>query len=230
MHINIPLTTPLGVTVQNIGVWVSGGSDSALMLYLLSKQIKDNNLPIKIVPCTIDHKRPFQNIAGDVVSKVKELLDCDDIYLPHQVYNPPGEVQWTSGELKQQFKDVNYVNFLEKLIQVLYTGTTLNPPQSVQQDFVYGILQDIEAVRGVGVPKQIEKYIAQTEGPITGEFIEIRPFLETDKKAISELYKKYNLMDSLFPITRSCEDLIKVTGHCGICWWCEERIWGFGTL
>lgn len=230
MQIRIPESTPLGVPVKNIGVWLSGGADSALMLYLLAKQIKENNIPIKIVPCTVDHKRPFQNIAGTVVAKVKELLVCDDIFLEHQVYNPPGEVQWTSSELKQKFKDVNAVNFKNDYIQVLYTGTTLNPPQSVQETFVYGILEDIEVVRGVGVPKQIDKYIVHKLGELTKEFIEIRPFLETDKQAIGDLYKKYDLMDSLFPLTRSCEDLISVTGHCGICWWCEERKWGFGTL
>lgn len=230
MQITIPSVTPLGVTVNSIGVWLSGGADSALMLFLLCKQIKDNNLPIKVVACTIDHKRPFQNIAGEVVSKVKALLDCDDTILDHQVYNPPAQTVWTADELKKQFKDVNYINFKNGLIQVLYTGTTLNPPQDIQKSFNYGILEDIERVRGVDVPKQIEKYSVHTEGDLTREFIEIRPFLNTDKKAIGELYTEHNLMETLFPITRSCEDLNTVRGHCGTCWWCEERKWGFGQL
>ena len=54
------------------------------------------------------------------------------------------------------------------------------------------------------------------------------------------MYKEANLLDELYPITRSCEydptsnyfKNIKNPGigHCGKCWWCEERKWAFGTL
>ena len=51
-------------------------------------------------------------------------------------------------------------------------------------------------------------------------------------KKTSNLYKEYNLIDSLFVYTRSCEweaQNVKdpKLGHCGICWWCQERAWGF---
>ena len=230
MHIEIPLATPMGFPVSTVGVWVSGGADSALMLYLLCKQIKENNLKIRVQTCTIDHKRPYQNIGFKVVKKVQELLDCNDIIMGPQVYNSPKDIVWTPDELKQQFKDVNRFNFTNGNIQVLYTGTTLNPPVSIQEQFEYGVLKDIELIRGRDVPKQINKYQVHEIDNKTIEFIEIRPFLETDKQAIAQLYKEHNLMDNLFPLTRSCEDLNTVTGHCGHCWWCEERLWGFNTL
>lgn len=230
MHINIPLVTPMGFPISTMGVWVSGGADSALMLYLLCKQIKLDNLQIKVQTSTVDYKRPYQNIGYNIVKKVQEILECDDTILEPQVYNPPGDTVWTPDELKQQFKDINRVNFTNRHIQLLYTGTTLNPPVTVQEQFEYGVLHDIEAIRGRDVVKQIEKYQVHEIDNQTFEFIEIRPFLETDKQAIGELYKEHNLMDNLFPITRSCEDLNTVTGHCGHCWWCEERLWGFNTL
>jgi 7-cyano-7-deazaguanine synthase in queuosine biosynthesis len=230
MHITIPLVTPKGKPIKTIGAWVSGGADSALMLYLLAKQVKDNNLPITIIPCTVDHKRPHVNIAGNVVEKVIELLDCSDTIIEHQVYNPPAHIVWTSDELKQQFKDINLINFRTDKIQALFTGTTLNPPKHIQESFNYGILSDIELVRGVDVPKIVDKYSVHDLGDMTVEFIESRPFVNTDKKAIASLYVEHNLMDSLFPVTRSCEDLNTVRGHCGTCWWCEERLWGFGQL
>lgn len=230
MNIEIPLVTPMGFPISTVGVWVSGGADSALMLYLLCKQIVDNNLPIKVQPCTVDYKRPYQNIGYNIAIKVKEILDCDDTILTPQVYNPVGDTVWTPDELKQQFKDINRVNFANRHIQVLYTGTTLNPPVNIQEQFEYGVLQDIEAIRGRDVPKQIKKYSTHEIDNQTFEFIEIRPFLETDKQGIGNLYKEHNLMDNLFPLTRSCEDLNTVTGHCGHCWWCEERFWGFNRL
>jgi 7-cyano-7-deazaguanine synthase in queuosine biosynthesis len=51
------------------------------------------------------------------------------------------------------------------------------------------------------------------------------------------MYVKFDLMDTVFPLTRSCEWTSKITevadpgtNHCGVCWWCEERKWGFGKL
>ena len=51
-----------------------------------------------------------------------------------------------------------------------------------------------------------------------------------DKKELAQIYKEYDLLDTLFPVTRSCEGWQNITGHCGKCWWCEERMWGFGKL
>ena len=47
------------------------------------------------------------------------------------------------------------------------------------------------------------------------------------KKYVAELYKKYNLMDNLFPITVSCINDLPI-GACKKCWWCKERYWAFG--
>jgi len=41
------------------------------------------------------------------------------------------------------------------------------------------------------------------------------------------------LLDSLFPITRTCEENAydpTIVPHCGECVWCQERLWGFGKL
>jgi len=57
------------------------------------------------------------------------------------------------------------------------------------------------------------------------------PFSNVDKKAIAELYEHYNLIDTLFPMTRSCEaETNYFSKHCGKCWWCGEREYGFGRL
>ena len=62
------------------------------------------------------------------------------------------------------------------------------------------------------------------------------PWSNIDKKKLAEIYKKYTLIDTLFNHTRSCEwtshnqgHLIQNPGlnHCGVCWWCQEREWGF---
>jgi 7-cyano-7-deazaguanine synthase in queuosine biosynthesis len=68
------------------------------------------------------------------------------------------------------------------------------------------------------------------------------PWANTNKKGIAEMYRDENLIDSLVPVTRSCEwdpkceyyDVIGTVdpglGHCGECWWCKEREWGFDQV
>ena len=55
------------------------------------------------------------------------------------------------------------------------------------------------------------------------------PFINHDKKKIAEIYDKFNLLDSLFPLTYSCVNS-KTIIHCDNCWWCEERKWAFKRL
>jgi len=50
-------------------------------------------------------------------------------------------------------------------------------------------------------------------------------------ESFAELYRKYNLIDTLLPLTRSCEGWDYMTDgftkECGECWWCMERSWAF---
>jgi hypothetical protein len=229
--ISIPLTTPLGRTVKSIGVWMSGGADSSLLCYMLAEKIKQENLPIKIQPLTVDHKRPFTFIAGTVSSKIIELLDAKDIFHSHIVYNPPEGITWTLEEHGKQFHSRNYENFKNDKFQILYCGTTTNPPVEIQEKFSWSVIADIEAKRGVGVIKEPVRYFTKEEDSKIYEFMEFKPFIEIDKKEIARMYQEKNLMETLFPLTRSCELPGTVVGHCGTkCWWCEERAWAFGRL
>ena len=60
----------------------------------------------------------------------------------------------------------------------------------------------------------------------------INPFFDIDKKQLAELYNQYNITNTLFPLTYSCEGSAELTNthtqHCEKCWWCEERYWAFG--
>ena len=48
INIVIPSKTPLGVDVSSIGIWMSGGADSALLCYLLAEKIKTDNKQVTI--------------------------------------------------------------------------------------------------------------------------------------------------------------------------------------
>jgi 7-cyano-7-deazaguanine synthase in queuosine biosynthesis len=89
---------------------------------------------------------------------------------------------------------------------------------------------DIEEKRGLDVVKELVKCsIGKYQGKLIEE-IEVRPFFNMNKKNISAKYAELGLLDTLFPITKSCEDRSILKGHCGKCWWCLERKWAFGKL
>jgi 7-cyano-7-deazaguanine synthase in queuosine biosynthesis len=230
MNIEIPSYTPEGNKIHTIGVWLSGGADSALLCYLLAKKILQENLSLQIQPITVDYKRPFRFIAGDVVAEIKKLLPANDIFKEHLVYNPPSDTVWSQTELTDKFHQLNEKHVRENKFQILYSGITTNPPVNVQEKFNWGILPDVEVKRGSNVPKVKVRHIVRQEDDIVYEFYEIKPFFDLTKQDIADLYLSSGIENTLFPITRSCEDLTSTEGHCGKCWWCEERLWAFGRL
>ncbi len=226
VNIEIPKQTPLGKQIKKIGVWMSGGADSSLLCYMLAKKIKEDNLNCKLVLLTIDFKRPFAYIAVKVREEIERLLDCKDVFESHLVYHPPENVTWSNKELAEQFHIKNYDHFKNGIVDMLFSGITTNPPRHVQETFLYGVLEDVEAKRGESVDKETVRYFVQENC----EFLELKPFFKINKQTISELYVENKIIDSLFPLTRSCEHIGTSTGHCGKCWWCEERQWAFKKL
>ncbi len=226
MNIDIPSITPQGKSVDTIGVWMSGGADSSLLCYLLAEKIKQEHLSVKILPITIDYKRPFAGIAVSVREKIEDLLDARDIFLDHIVYHPSTDVEWTNDELAEQFHLRNKEHIIDNKFQVLYSGITTNPPLEVQERFHWGILEDVEKKRGNTVVKETVRHFLK-DGY---EFFEIKPFFNLTKKELAVVYKEKELLNNLFPLTRSCEKIGTVIGHCGECWWCEERKWAFEKL
>jgi hypothetical protein len=116
----------------------------------------------------------------------------------------------------------------EKRIKIVYSGVTSLPPVSVSHTFK---LRSLELDnRNPNVERDVlrlNKYYS--------------PWANIDKKIVASMYKEENLIETLFSITRSCEydpthhyfiENVKDpgTGHCGECWWCEERYWAFGRL
>ena len=88
-------------------------------------------------------------------------------------------------------------------------------------------IYELEQVRSEYTKKlMVINCVIELQGELH-EFGEIRPFFNLDKRQIAELYKQHNLLDTLFPLTVSC--ITEIT-HCGECWFCKERIWGFGKL
>ena len=212
-------------SVEVIGQWMSGGADSSLLAYLLCKEIRDQKLNIKFQPLSVRRGRPNNPIyAEGVVDFIKEDLNVDFI-LPHEVYYPPLEDSEMT-ELKI-FWERDSINFKNNMFQILYSGITSNPPDDA------GLPKNKERNRDENADRPIESR--------NGLKHYINPFFQVNKKWEAEVYKDFGLLDSLFPLTYSCEgdakDTKTHTWHCGNtlpfekqCWWCQERMWAFGRL
>jgi len=199
---------------ENAGIMVSGGVDSAILLYYL---MKHSTSTIHIYTEGSSHKfRRNTIIAPRVVEKCIQLTDNINV-IHHINYNKAST--WESLY-------VNPKSAVDKgLVQVVYEGVTMNPPDDIAKKFT----PELES--GIGRDNTGNNDMFHTDN----EFY--IPWSNTDKKGIAKMYREENLMDSLFPVTRSCEydptcdyfDKVEdpQLGHCGECWWCKEREWGF---
>lgn len=210
---------------QRIGIRFSGGADSAILMMLLAETIMrlGKQKTAFIQPMTVHWEfKPFNHFYGEgvrdfICSRYPEvdirptiIGQCDSYedYIPSQV------------RLEQK---VGTTNSLE----IIFGGVTMNPPASeagLWGDF-YWNHRDVN--RDPDTPK--EELFARSK-----EWYKCFPFRMTNKRGISKLYEMMGVLDTLYPITWSCEAYPSQNEYfqkqCGVCWWCKERIWGFGKL
>jgi 7-cyano-7-deazaguanine synthase in queuosine biosynthesis len=185
---------------------VSGGVDSALLLYYLLISKRKVN-----VYTTASEKTLYKNAvtAANVVRKCMEITN--NYQVNHIIsYQPNGSIEWIFKPLVPLLNNNTYDS--------VYTGITANPPEGTIP---------FES----GQEKERDPTVIKNVKP--NPYV-IQPFINHDKKWIAEMYKKHNLMETLFPVTRSCEhqaDQPNDPGfdHCGKCWWCKEREWAFNV-
>jgi 7-cyano-7-deazaguanine synthase in queuosine biosynthesis len=196
------LNTYINLHDGPIGVSLSGGADSSLLLYILMANVKEH---IHVFTCSSKEKLYSTSISSvNVIRKCIELTGNNNIN--HHVHYVD----------KQKIENLFYEDQF-KSINILYTAITSNPPKSITDKFSNNLT---ELDRN---PETKKKFYSEKL-----EFYS--PFVNIDKQQIHLMYKELNLLDTLFPVTRSCESKIQRTEHCGQCWWCEERLWAFGKL
>ncbi len=212
-----------------VGCFMSGGADSSLMCYLMAKVIKDNNLDTKVYPITAEFlHRPYNlKCAYEVVEKVSELTGFE--FELHPCFIIPNH----RGNFSDDDKIVVMSRYTRRFAKcfnwsTIYNGLTANPPIDNVPDTKHGQRQTCRD--DMNWRKQQEAKQGLT-----------LPFLHIDKRVIGQLYKKYNLIDSLLPLTRSCEaereetnffskDCFEVRKPGDECWWCRERQYGFNDV
>ena len=118
-----------------------------------------------------------------------------------------------------------------RLELVHWSGITCNPPEEEMK--AHGFYEqdgycDRVVERDKGHPENYPIGEIELE---PGVFKFNRPFMQHDKRGVAELYSHFDVLEELFPLTRSCEKLTTdFSSHCGECWFCKEREWGYGVL
>ena len=202
-NINIP------VYEGNLGVMVSGGADSALLLYILLSNSKGT----LYLFTTAKNK----NGRSSAISSSLVIEKCIELTGNNNIIHNTQYTEYQNNEILYKLP-FEYKN--NGVISNIYSAVTANPPKDIADSFCGEEFNTEHSVRDPSVKRDIVCYDV------------ICPFTNANKKEIAEMYKILNLTNTLFPITRSCEQLsdTAITHHCNSCWWCKEREWGFGKL
>lgn len=185
---------------KKVGVMLSGGADSAILLYLLALERKMSNSDHELIPLTVPRPDGAWDYVGPIVNFINGLLD---IKLPAPVMVGDPELhhsqQTNSGEREAR----------DKLgVQHIYYGSQKHPPVPMPGEYP-------------GRPDRI--YYTNNQGVITTTC----PFAMLDKRHTLALFDVFQVWP-LAAITHSCTHQTK--GRCGVCYNCVERKWALDEL
>lgn len=197
---------------NKIGVWVSGGADSAFCLWWLSKIINDNDLfNYSLIPVHgVDTARiaDSSQSALAVTNFVKDYFPEVGIRSPYlfKYYKDPKDPNKGKyhDPIRERLKKQKYIN-------IMINSYTKNPSKEIM-------------IKNNFYKNRDEKRDNPTYG-----FEWHRPFAYVDKSFLAHFYRKYKLND-LYKLTVSCTgDIVDKKYPCEKCFWCKEKYWAFET-
>jgi len=238
---------------KRVVVSMSGGCDSAAAFFLTAKYFPN----IEIYPLTLrDVNAPKDADAAIEISKfikkrfphskindieVASYNDLDPKTYPRALkmikedpeYKTLNEVQMSKCN---QIDDTNNA-FMDKLDKPLrLDGMTANPPVDVRMGFADRMAKHHH-------PKKWGDFeIGRVQGEVRRDvhnkpefrYNVYKPFLNVNKRFVAGVFKENNLMDDLYPITRSCvggkNQTNNFTEWCWQCFWCYEKEWAFNEV
>jgi hypothetical protein len=202
---------------KNIGIKCSGGTDSTFQLWWISKSINDLNLCESHILLPIhgfDRTWPFDTVEDiiKIIDIIRNLFPKVTILDPYIIkYRTKREVlddqAWGIRTSKGWYFDPHQEKLENGLVDVIIGGATSSP-----------VFEEID----LGYISHFKDYNIQSKHLHKGLLVEI------DKKFVAYQYKRFNLMEILFPLTKSCILPNKNGDPCKQCDWCKEKYWAFG--
>lgn len=221
---------------------LSGGLDSAALMYLTCTHFPE----IEIIPVTLSDVNggPDAVAAANITTWMKSEFPAVTIRdLQTFNFNDKDESIVTNAECDQLISDfpdqydAGNRGSASKSIQIdrimqgvssSYTrvnGMTLNPPIEEMKSINQYFYDQSERRRDAG--EHNETVFAH---PVDGNRL-YQPFGNVNKKFVADIYAQHNLMENLYPLTKSCVgtagQTLNFTKECHDCFWCYEKSWAF---
>jgi 7-cyano-7-deazaguanine synthase in queuosine biosynthesis len=238
---------------KRIVVSLSGGCDSASSFYLTAKHFPD----IEIYPLTLrDQNAPKDaDAAIEITNFIKKRFPNSKINdIEVGSYNDLDPKTYTKAQetidKHPKYKSLNVVQmskinsideqntaFMKMIDRPLRVdGMTANPPVNVRMAFA-DRMKKYHPTRNFG-PFEIDRVQGEIRRDVHDKpelkYNVYQPFLNVNKRFVAGVFKENNLMDDLYPITRSCVggswQTKDFTEWCWQCFWCYEKDWAFNEV
>lgn len=230
---------PIGLYKKGpVGIGLSGGADSAVLLYILMSNISHT---IHIYNMSSSKRRLSFGKYVDSVIETCSKLTGNKNYVVHKTLVEPDEsvefyIQMLTSALDK------------KEVDLIYLGLTKFPPKDIYLNFAcqqpdwHNDFRSDEVEHplfGFSIPVDKAKEFGEScpltidGNPTDSLTLDNRvyiPLFNHNKKDIAKLYRFFDIEKTLLPASRSCENDEHIESHCGNCWWCHERVWAFGNL
>lgn len=193
---------------NSVGLQLSGGADSTLILYLLVKMMQSFE--------NTENKKIYPIVAHDI--------DTPDIKAYDVVENV---IEWINNKTK--------CNFIQPVSITPYFHPRANKDDVIRANRLYlkqryGCEFTLDGITlGMpGDPREAtcrwgdDNNIRELDALYPHEF----PWAIVNKKFIAAQYKKFGI-EELSMLTNSCTESSETP--CKKCWWCRERYWAFGS-
>jgi hypothetical protein len=227
---------------SKIAVMLSGGADSALLLYHLFKDNQESGRTFKIFSA-VDTSRPWSGPAADsIISYCRDAFDVDIISEIIKVEHD------TLGDADLDPKcllESGHQMYIDGRVEAHYSGRTSSP---LSKDPIATTLRSAlnqYLPNRDSTPTYHEQAVYATDNTLaTAASSETAhntglthkayaPFSTVDKRWVAAEYNSHpGLLANLFPLTVSCTGYTGVTAHftrpCKTCYWCSEKHWAFG--
>ena len=220
----------------NICVKLSGGADSSIIYYALCYDYKDDP-NVQIIPVTIstDEKWWYPEGARNVIKVVGELTGKyppEHIVIENIKHTPSN---YSKAQNTAQDQAIKKYNIHEDL---LFSGFTNNPNIKTMRGYFKSNsgklgLDKVKALHGIDGRDSTRDLDTASSRRRNSQF--------KDKLGTAAWYKHYDVIDTLYPHTFSCESPHYVTDpkdflpgdphvHCNYCFFCLERWFAFGRI
>ena len=195
-----------------LGMYLSGGLDSATLLYCIGEYVTQENIDLTIYAITVPNKNDiacghFASLVIQFVNRRFPKLNIEHIV---KSISRGGGFKASEGlKVVMQLQS-------EGKIQGWIEGVTKNPDDTFEfiEPNKHYVTRIPERDHDMAKIKSIDKNL-----------IRLRPFANINKKGVCEITEQKKIKTRLLMITKSCTDGKQY--KCNTCWWCQERHWGF---